>query len=168
MARATRQPALDAPRGRSGMLQRTPQQSSDRFGRFSEAFARAMGTSGFLIGMTIFVIYCIIFTFNVARGSAGLEDLQQHMWGFAGAVLVLTLFMLGRVLYMKTLSLSGGITSLAGWGIFLLCAWISLQDRGIQLMSQAHELLAFNTALLMLPFTLFLLTAWSYDRLRHC
>ena len=56
MARATRQPALDAPRGRSGMLQRTPQQSSDRFGRFSEAFARAMGTSGFLIGMTIFVI----------------------------------------------------------------------------------------------------------------
>jgi len=37
------------------MLQRTPQQSSDRFGRFSEAFARAMGTSGFLIGMTIFV-----------------------------------------------------------------------------------------------------------------
>jgi uncharacterized membrane protein len=56
MARATRQPALDAPRGRSGMLQRAPQQSSDRFGRFSEAFARAMGTSGFLIGMTIFVI----------------------------------------------------------------------------------------------------------------
>ena len=56
MARTTRQPALDAPRGRSGMLQRGPQQqSSDRFGRFSEAFARAMGTSGFLIGMTVFV-----------------------------------------------------------------------------------------------------------------
>jgi len=57
MARTTRQPSLDAPRGRrSGMLQRTPQPSSDRFGRFSEAFARAMGTSGFLIGMTIFVV----------------------------------------------------------------------------------------------------------------
>lgn len=55
MARNTRQPSLDAPRGRSGMLQRSPQPSSDRFGRFSEAFARAMGTSGFLIGMTIFV-----------------------------------------------------------------------------------------------------------------
>ena len=55
MARANRQPSLDAPRGRSGMLQRSPQPSSDRFGRFSEAFARAMGTSGFLIGMTIFV-----------------------------------------------------------------------------------------------------------------
>lgn len=55
MARNTRQPSLDAPRGRSGMLQRAPQQSSDRFGRFSEAFARAMGTSSFLIGMTVFV-----------------------------------------------------------------------------------------------------------------
>ena len=43
--RQTRQVALDAPRGRSGMLQRTPQPSQDRFGRFSEAFARGMGTS---------------------------------------------------------------------------------------------------------------------------
>jgi uncharacterized membrane protein len=57
MARQTRQPSLDAPRGRSGMLSRNPQpQSRDRFGRFSEAFARGMGTSGFLIGMTIFVV----------------------------------------------------------------------------------------------------------------
>ncbi|MBD8024281.1 DUF1003 domain-containing protein [Microbacterium gallinarum] len=54
--RQTRQVALDAPRGRSGMLQRTPQPSQDRFGRFSEAFARGMGTSGFLIGMTVFVV----------------------------------------------------------------------------------------------------------------
>lgn len=56
MARQSRQVSLDAPRGRSGMLQRTPQPPSDRFGRFSEAFARGMGTSGFLIGMTIFVL----------------------------------------------------------------------------------------------------------------
>ena len=56
MARASRQVSLDAPRGRGGMLQRTPQPSSDRFGRFSEAFARGMGTSGFLLGMTIFVV----------------------------------------------------------------------------------------------------------------
>ncbi len=56
MARATRQTSLDAPRGRSGMLSRTPQPSRDRFGRFSEAFARGMGTSGFLIGMTVFVV----------------------------------------------------------------------------------------------------------------
>ncbi len=55
MARPSRTPSLDAPRGRTGMLGRNPQPSSDRFGRFSEAFARGMGTSGFLIGMTIFV-----------------------------------------------------------------------------------------------------------------
>ena len=56
MARSKRGPSLDAPRGRSGMLQRSPQPSSDRFGRFSEAFARGMGTSAFLIGMTVFVV----------------------------------------------------------------------------------------------------------------
>ncbi len=55
MARRSRRPSLDAPRGRSGMLARNPQPSRDRFGRFSEAFARGMGTSGFLIGMTVFV-----------------------------------------------------------------------------------------------------------------
>lgn len=32
-------------------------QSKDRFGRFTEAFARAMGTPAFLIGMTIFVTF---------------------------------------------------------------------------------------------------------------
>jgi len=56
MARQTRQVALDAPRGRGVMLQRPPQPSRDRFGRFSESFARGMGTSGFLLGMTIFVL----------------------------------------------------------------------------------------------------------------
>ena len=57
MARQTRRPSLDAPRGRSGMLTRAaPQPSRDRLGQFSESFARAMGTSGFLIGMTIFVV----------------------------------------------------------------------------------------------------------------
>lgn len=53
--RPSRAVSLDAPRGRSGMLSRPSQPSRDRFGRFSEAFARGMGTSGFLIGMTIFV-----------------------------------------------------------------------------------------------------------------
>ena len=56
MARQSRQATLDAPRGRTGMRQRPPQASRDRFGRFSESFARAMGTSGFLIGMTVFVL----------------------------------------------------------------------------------------------------------------
>jgi len=56
MAKSGRR-GLDLPRGRSGMLGRgTSTGSSDTFGRFSEAFARAMGTSGFLIGMSVFVI----------------------------------------------------------------------------------------------------------------
>ncbi|QAY73582.1 DUF1003 domain-containing protein [Agromyces protaetiae] len=32
----------------------------DTFGRFSEAFARGMGTSGFLIGMTVFVVVWLL------------------------------------------------------------------------------------------------------------
>jgi uncharacterized membrane protein len=33
----------------------------DRVGRFSESFARAMGTSGFLVGMTVFVALWLFF-----------------------------------------------------------------------------------------------------------
>jgi len=68
MARATRQPSLDAPRGRTGVLGLSPQPSRDRFGRFSEAFARAMGTSGFLIGMTLFVTVWLVW--NIAMPPA--------------------------------------------------------------------------------------------------
>jgi uncharacterized membrane protein len=61
MARNTRTPALDAPLGRGGIRARgSAQPSRDRFGRFSEAFARSMGTSGFLIGMSIFVIVWLL------------------------------------------------------------------------------------------------------------
>jgi uncharacterized membrane protein len=61
MARAPRTPSLDAPRGRGSVLGRAnAQPSRDRFGRFSEAFARAMGTSGFLIGMTVFVTVWLV------------------------------------------------------------------------------------------------------------
>jgi uncharacterized membrane protein len=60
MARASRASGLDAPRDRRGIRSRGGQPSSDRFGRFSEAFARAMGTSGFLIGMTVFVTVWLV------------------------------------------------------------------------------------------------------------
>lgn len=57
MARAQRQAALDAPRGRTGMLApRTPQPSRDRFGRFTEWVARAMGTPAFLLSLTLFCV----------------------------------------------------------------------------------------------------------------
>ncbi|MFJ4039229.1 DUF1003 domain-containing protein [Microbacterium sp. NPDC090007] len=57
MARSNKQPALDAPRGRTGVLApRTPQPSRDRFGRFTEWVARAMGTPTFLLSLTLFCV----------------------------------------------------------------------------------------------------------------
>ncbi len=46
---------LDSPKGFRPAFGFRPS-GSDRMGRFSEAFARAMGTSWFLIGMSVFVI----------------------------------------------------------------------------------------------------------------
>lgn len=54
MARSTRKGALDAPRGRGGMLPRPAQPSRDRFGRFTEVIARGMGTPWFLVGLSAF------------------------------------------------------------------------------------------------------------------
>ncbi len=52
-----RRPALDAPRGRGGMLPaRLPQPSRDRFGRFTEWIARGMGTPWFLVALTLFCV----------------------------------------------------------------------------------------------------------------
>jgi len=48
--------SLEAPRGRPGVLPRQPQQSSDRFGRFTEWIARAMGTPLFLLMLSLFCI----------------------------------------------------------------------------------------------------------------
>lgn len=52
---ARRSEPLDSPKGlRNRFVPRMG--GRDRVGRFSESFARAMGTSGFLVGMTVFVI----------------------------------------------------------------------------------------------------------------
>ncbi|MDO7881328.1 DUF1003 domain-containing protein [Salinibacterium soli] len=62
MARANRNRAdnrLDSPKGLRAPLPLF--QSRDRTGRFSEAFARAMGTPWFLIGMTVFVTVWLVF-----------------------------------------------------------------------------------------------------------
>ncbi|MCK6067856.1 MULTISPECIES: DUF1003 domain-containing protein [Microbacterium] len=69
MARSPRQSAaLDAPLGRGGVLPpRTPRPSRDRFGRFSESFARAMGTSAFLLGMTAFVVVWLVWNTTAPR-----------------------------------------------------------------------------------------------------
>ena len=54
MARTSLRSTLDAPRGRAGVLSRTPQPSRDRFGRFTEWIARKMGTPWFLLGLSLF------------------------------------------------------------------------------------------------------------------
>lgn len=51
---------LDIPRGLTTPPLNLSRSSNDRFGRFSEAFARAMGTSRFLIGMTVFVTVWLV------------------------------------------------------------------------------------------------------------
>jgi uncharacterized membrane protein len=50
---------LQAPKGLSRGIR--PRQSRDRFGRFTELIARAMGTPWFLIGLTVFCILWIVY-----------------------------------------------------------------------------------------------------------
>jgi uncharacterized membrane protein len=56
MARPARKAALDAPRGLGGVRPRTPAPSRDRFGRFTEWVARAMGTPVFLLLLSLFCV----------------------------------------------------------------------------------------------------------------
>jgi uncharacterized membrane protein len=63
MARRNDSIRLDSPKGIRPAFGFRPS-GRDRLGRFSEAFARAMGTSWFLIGMSVFVIVWL--TWNTA------------------------------------------------------------------------------------------------------
>ncbi len=119
------------------------------------------------IGMALLSLYGLAFTFAVQRGTADRESIQQHMWGFAAVVLVVTLLSLGKAFHRKLFSLGAGLATLLCWGVFLACSLYSLAGRGIVLPNQAPELQAFNAALLVLPLTLFIALIWSYDRLRH-
>jgi len=63
VARGRQDSGLDAPNGlgtpkglRTPVLRRDRVESSDRFGRFTEWIARAMGTPWFVLGLTVFVI----------------------------------------------------------------------------------------------------------------
>jgi uncharacterized membrane protein len=67
MARANRDEVrLDSPKGLRTNFVRVSS-NRDTFGRFSEAFARAMGTSAFLIGMTVFVVVWLIWNSVLPR-----------------------------------------------------------------------------------------------------
>lgn len=52
---------LDSPKGLRTPLVPRLSGGRDRMGRFSEAFARGMGTPWFLVGMTVFVTVWIVF-----------------------------------------------------------------------------------------------------------
>jgi uncharacterized membrane protein len=76
---------LEAPKGLPRGLRRTT--SRDVLGRFSESFARAMGTSAFLIGLTVFVAAWLIY--NVAApGPAQFDPVAN---GFAVMTLILSM-----------------------------------------------------------------------------
>jgi uncharacterized membrane protein len=56
----SRRSRLDTPRETRRQLMRRPAYDSDTFGTFAEQFARFMGTAGFLIYMTLFVAFWIL------------------------------------------------------------------------------------------------------------
>ncbi|WAC67496.1 DUF1003 domain-containing protein [Agrococcus sp. SL85] len=62
-------------------------ESKDRFGRFTEAFARGMGTPAFLIGMTVFCGFWLTYN-SIAPPEAQFDPQDQ---GFPLLTLVLSL-----------------------------------------------------------------------------
>lgn len=87
MARSTKRPSLDAPRGRGGMLARTPQPSRDRFGRFTEWIARNMGTPLFLLALTLFCVGWILWNTTMPEP----WRFDDAALGFTALTLVLSL-----------------------------------------------------------------------------
>ena len=76
---------LDSPRGvRQGL---SLFQSRDRFGRFTEAIARGMGTPWFLFGLSIFVIIWMVYN-TVAPDGLRFDDAAI---GFTALTLILSL-----------------------------------------------------------------------------
>ena len=77
--------SLDSPKGLSGRGR--ARRNSDRFGRFTEWLARAMGTPWFIAGLTIF---CVLW---IAWNSLMPESLRfdSQKYGFTALTLVLSL-----------------------------------------------------------------------------
>jgi uncharacterized membrane protein len=88
MARADRNDArFDAPKDRRSGLGLGRWQSRDRFGRFTEVIARATGTPGFLLVLSVFVIAWI--TYNTLAPEPLRFDSQAL--GFTVLTLILSL-----------------------------------------------------------------------------
>ena len=87
MARASRaDQRLDAPKGLRNSAKRN-RASKDRFGRFTEGVARAMGTPWFLLGLSLFVVAWMVWNLFAPT------DLQfdRADYGFIALTLVLSL-----------------------------------------------------------------------------
>ncbi|HEY0249297.1 MAG TPA: DUF1003 domain-containing protein [Gryllotalpicola sp.] len=78
-------PDLDAPKGLSGRVR--PRRDADRFGRFTEWIARAMGTPWFLLVLTVFCAIWLVW--NSIVPSAWRFDSQAL--GFTVLTLILSL-----------------------------------------------------------------------------
>ena len=81
----TRRARLDTPRETRRQLVRRPAVDTDRFGRFAEQFARFMGTATFLLYMTAFVLFWIIWNF------AAPDSLRFDDYPFIFLTLILSL-----------------------------------------------------------------------------
>lgn len=87
MARSNRHDeSFDSPKGFSPLAPR-PTRSQDRFGRFTEAIARGMGTPWFLLGLTIFAV--VWMAFNTFAPEAWRFD--SAVIGFTALTLILSL-----------------------------------------------------------------------------
>ena len=78
-------PRLDQPREARRALLPRPTLSQETFGRWSEAFARFMGTAQFLIAMTVFVVAWILWN------TLAPEDLRFDKYAFIFLTLMLSL-----------------------------------------------------------------------------
>lgn len=81
-----RTPRLDTPLGR-GTVTRAPAPSRDRFGRFTEWVARAMGTPAFLLLLTLFCVLWIVWN-STAPDQLRFDDAAL---GFTALTLMLSL-----------------------------------------------------------------------------
>jgi len=89
MARPSRQEIrLDSPKGlRTGIRPLRGRQSRDRFGRFTEGVARAMGTPWFLLALTVFCVAWIAYNVLAPEGIR----FDSAALGFTALTLILSL-----------------------------------------------------------------------------
>jgi uncharacterized membrane protein len=88
MAESTsRRVRLDTPRETRRQLVRRPSYDADTFGVFAEQFARFMGTAKFLIYMTLFVVFWVVW--NVAWPDDSLLQFDEYPFIFLTLMLSL-------------------------------------------------------------------------------